>query len=69
MNEKEEIIGTVTSGAFCPSLDCAAALCSIDAEIPCAFGDTLLLDAGNVKLPGVGDGAALHRNGSLRSEV
>ncbi len=69
MNEKEEIIGTVTSGAFCPSLDSAAALCLVDAEIFCTAGDGVLLDAGNVNLPGKVTELPFFKNGSLRSDV
>ena len=69
LNAKEERIGVVTSGAFCPSLDCAAALCSIDVEIPCAVGDTLWFDVGNTKLSGTVAELPFYRAGSLRNDV
>ena len=69
MTPKEEIVGTVTSGAFCPSLDCAAALCSVDAAFDPALGETLLLEAGSAKLPGVVTELPFYRQGSLRAAV
>ncbi len=51
-NAKGEAIGEVTTGAFCPTLGVAAALCRIEAVHRPFVDDLLLFDAGDVRLPG-----------------
>ncbi len=69
MRSNEEVIGVVTSGAFCPSLDVAAALCSIDIECRLAPGDKVLLEAGQALLPGTVTELPFYTRGSVRVKV
>ncbi len=52
MTPEEEIIGVVTSGSYCPSLERAAALCSVEIACRVPAGTRLLLESGAEKLPG-----------------
>ena len=69
LNEKEEIIGVVTTGAYCPTLDKAAALCSIDLECAVKPGDRVLLEAGAAKLPGTVEKLPFHHAGTVREKL
>lgn len=69
MNEREEIIGQVTSGAFAPSLNAAVAMCSTDVEFALKPGDKLLLESGREKLPGSVVTLPFYPDGTVRMKL
>lgn len=62
-------VGRVTSGAFCPTLGAAAALCDLDAAFPCPEGTLLELETGSVTTPGKVVSAPFVAETSLRAKV
>lgn len=68
MNGKEEIIGTVTSGCFCPSLETSASLCRIELECLPEEGAKLFCEVTDARLPGTVSGLPLYRGGSAEGE-
>lgn len=69
LNERAEIIGVVTSGSFCPTLEKAAALCSIEIDCAKVPGDRVLLEAGDVRLPGTVVERPFYRNGTAKEKL
>lgn len=62
-------VGRVTSGAFCPTLGVAAALCDLDAACAVAEGEKLLLETGSATSPGTVVTTPFVRETSLRNAV
>ncbi len=62
-------IGRVTSGAFCPTLGAAAALCDLEATAAVPEGTPLLLETGSVQSPGTVTAVPFIGPTSLRSKV
>jgi glycine cleavage system T protein (aminomethyltransferase) len=62
LNQSEEIIGQVTSGAFSPSLGYAIAMAYIKDDL--APGDKVLLDAGRKNLEGIITGLPFYKDGT-----
>lgn len=52
LNEKEEVVGKVTSGSFCPSLEASASLCRIDLGSLPGEGGKLFCEVTDARLPG-----------------
>lgn len=68
LNEKEEVVGKVTSGSFCPTLEASASLCRIDLECLPGEGAKLLCEVIDTRLPGVITGLPFYSDGSAKGE-
>jgi len=68
LNEKEEIVGKVTSGSFCPTLEASVSLCRIDLECLPGVGEKLFCEVIDARLPGVISGLPFYSEGSAKGE-
>lgn len=68
LNEREEIVGKVTSGSFCPSLEASASLCRIDLECLPGEGEKLFCEVIDARLPGVVSKLPFYSGGSAKGE-
>ena len=68
LNAAEEVVGVVTGGSFCPSLETAAALCRLDLACMQPPGSELWCEVTDARLPGRIAEPPFYRGGSAKGE-
>jgi aminomethyltransferase len=68
-NMEEVKIGTVTSGAFGPSIEVAVAMGYINSDSPQDIGDEVLLSAGRATIKGVITELPFYKDGTVRKKL
>ncbi len=64
-----KVIGKVTSGAFCPSLDIACSLCRVERSKALPVGSKVLIDIGKAQLPATVVPLPFYENGTVRAKI
>ncbi|AVM44743.1 MAG TPA: hypothetical protein DFL85_07110 [Lentisphaeria bacterium] len=68
LNAAEEVVGVVTGGSFCPSLETAAALCRLDLACMQPPGSELWCEVTDARLPGRIAEPPFYRGGSAKGD-
>jgi len=64
-----KVVGTVTSGAFAPSLGCAVAMAWVDASAGLEIGGVVNVDTGKALIPGKITEMPFYKNGTARIKL